>query len=315
MRGRLGIFARSSVAGLLLCSFGAGAQQAPGNQPAPQPAAGIEVSASTDSDHTDVLKVLGRALWSFEGSDKYQGLAFEHGWFRPQGQRTREQTRIYVDLADRAGDRWRWQARVGYNGHTILGSASVRRSDWSKEFFVEREVVETPRGLDQGIYYTFVGGSADLPAGPKDVFNLMVGAQKFTGDNVRLHLRGTYVRVLKPELGLSVQLRARYYHSTVPGEFDYFSPRNFVQLLPVVQMRRFDRSGWMYLGALGYGVQKPTGNKWQGSRFADFRVQSPARSHRLQAFAEVQYSNNSLTGASAGYHYVLGRLGVTMRLD
>lgn len=304
---------RTSVAAVILCSFH-GAAEAAGDNGAFQPAAGTEVWASADSDHTAVLKLLGRALWSYDGPEKYQGVAFERGWFSPQGQRTREQTRIYLDVADRAGERWRWQARVGYNGHTVLGSASMRRSDWSRELFVEREVVETPRGLDEGVYYTFVGGSLDLPAGANDVFNLMAGAQKFSGDNIRLHLRGTYVHVLMPKLGVSLQLRARYYHSTVPGEFDYFSPKDFVQVLPVVQMRRFDRSGWMYLAALGYGVQKPTGGDWQGARLADLKVQSPAHSNRLQAFAELQYSNNSLTGASAGYHYVLGRMGVTMRL-
>lgn len=287
------------------------AQQTSGT---PTPGAGIELWTSTDSDKTAVVKLLGRALWDFDGADRYSGIAVERAWFKPQGQQARRQTRVYADLADRLGEKWKWTARIGTNGHDLLGSATLRSADWSKEFFVEREIVETPQGLDKGIYYTFAGASVDLPAGDRDMFNAMSGVQEFSGKNVRLHLRGTYVHVLKPELGTSLQLRARYYHSTVPGEFDYYSPRAFVQLVPVVQLRRFDRNGWMYLAALGYGVQKATASSWQGARLADLRIESPAASRTLRAFAQVQYSNNSLTGGANGYHYVLARVGLTAGL-
>lgn len=278
------------------------------------PAVGTEIWASTDSDHTDVVKLLARALWDFDRPDQYRGIAVERAWFRPQGQHVRTQNRAYLDLAGDAGAKWRWRARVGTNGHDVLGSATFRAADWSKEFFVEREIVETPLGLDKGIYYTFAGASMDLPASERDTFNATAGIQEFTGRNVRLHLRGTYVHVARPKLGLSLQLRTRYFHSTVPHEFDYYSPRDFFQAVPVVQMRRFDRSGWMYLAALGYGAQKATGSRWQAARLADLRIESPAHSRKLQAFVQLQYSNNSLNAGAGNYHYVLARLGLTARL-
>jgi hypothetical protein len=277
-------------------------------------AGGVELWTSTDSDKTDVVKLLGRALLDFEGRDKFYGIAVERAWFRPLGQHVRKQTRAYLDLADGLGRNLRWQARIGTDGHTVLGSADLRTADWSKEMFVEREIVETPHGLDHGIYYTFFGASTDVQAGERSTVNLMTGVQDFTGRNVRLHLRANYVRVVAPRLGISLQLRARYFHSTVPGEFDYYSPRNFVQLVPVIQMRRFDGAGWMYLVALGEGAQKGSGSRWESARLADLRIQSPARSAKLQAFAQLQYSNNSLTGGAGHYHYVVARVGLTTRL-
>ena len=277
------------------------------------PAAGLELWTSTDSDHTDVIKLLGRGLWKFGGRDDYQGIAVEHVWFRPENGETREENRLYLDLADDLGGDWRWKARVGTNGHTVLGSASLRTSDWRREFFIEREIVETPTGLDKGIYYTFAGASLDFPAGDRDTFNTTAAVQEFTGKNVRLHVRGNYVHVVKPALGLSAQLRMRYFHSTKPGEFDYYSPRNFVQVLPVAQMRRFDSAGWMYLVALGYGGQKATGTGWQSARLADLRIESPQRGRGFQAFAGLQYSNNSLSQGGGGYHYVAVRAGLTSR--
>lgn len=278
-----------------------------------QPAGGIEVWASTDSDKTSVLKLLGRALWEFDGPTRYQGIDIERASFAPEGQHARTQTRIYLDFADSLGSAWTWSTRLGTNGNTVLGSASLRASDWSKELFVEREIVETPRGVDRGLYYTFAGASTNLLATETDTISAVAGVQKFTGRNDRFHVRATFVHVVKPDLGLSLQLRARYFHSTVPGEFDYYSPRDFVQLIPVVQMRRFTRTGWLVLIAAGYGAQKATAGSWQAARFGNARLESPRSSRRLHAFAEVQYSNSSLVGASGNYHYVLGRFGLTSR--
>ena len=278
------------------------------------PAAGIEVWASTDSDKTTVLKLLGRTLWNYDGPAQYQGLDFERAWFSPEGQHARIQNRIYLDFADTLDAKWKWTAKVGTNGDTVLGSASIRSLDWSKELFVEREIVETPRGLDEGIYYTLAGASVDLVSRSRDTLNIMAGFQKFTGRNDRLHLRSTYVHVLSKRLGLSLQLRARYFHSTVPGEFDYYSPRDFVQLIPAVQMRRFTRSGWMVLIAVGYGAQKASHSSLEAARLADLRFESPSSSKRLHAYAQLQYSNSSLVGAASNYSYIVGRVGLTKRL-
>ena len=304
-------FARSLGLFALFLSSAARAQDA-ASAPAVEPSAGIELFASTDSDKTDVVKLLGKGALHDEGPDSYLGVAVEKAWFSPQGQHTRKDERLYLDVAQKLGDKWLGKARLGTDGHSWLGSANIRAKDWSKEFFLEREIVETPRGLDEGIYYTFLGASFDLPASNRDVFTAMAGLQEFTGRNERLHLRGSYIRVVAPKHGLSAQLRARYFHSTVPNEFDYYSPKNFVQILPVLQMRRFTASGWMVLGAAGYGAQRATNSKWQSARLAEVRVESPRGMHNLRVFGHVQYSNNSLSGAG-NYDYVMGRLGITAR--
>jgi hypothetical protein len=71
----------------------------------------------------------------------------------------------------------------------------------------------------------------------------------------------------------------------------------------------------MYLVALGYGAQKATGSRWQAARLADLRIESPARSRELQAFIQLQYSNNSLSAGAGNYHYVMARLGLTAKLN
>jgi hypothetical protein len=257
-----------------------------------------------------VVKVLGRALWNFADRDDYAGIALEHAWFSPSGGQTKEADRIYIDLANRLGADWRWKARVGTDGDTVLGNAELRREDWSQSFFIEREIVETKQGLARKIYYTFVGASTDVPIDARNTLALTAGVQDFTGKNERFHLRGRYVHVLNENAGLSGQMDVRYYHSTAPHEFDYFSPANFVRAVPILQLRRFDKHGWMYLAAGGVGLQHSTHGGWTTARFAQLRLQSPSRSSRIDAFAELTYANDSISGGPA-YDYFQGRAGLT----
>lgn len=278
---------------------------------APTPGAGTEIWASTDSEGTNVIKLVGRALWDFEGKDDYAGIAVEQAWFTPATGAKKEFTRVYADLANKLSDDWRWRARVGTDGTTLLGSAEIRRADWSRTLFIEREIIETDQGLSRNIYYTFAGASTDIRVDESNSLAVTAGIQEFSGKNERFHLRGRFVHVLKASAGLSAHMDLRYYHSTEPDEFDYFSPANFVRAMPIVQLRRFDSDGWMYLAAVGFGAQRSTGSDWQPARFAQLRVESPRSARRLDAFAEVVYTNDSIVGG-LNYDYLQGRLGVTM---
>ena len=277
-----------------------------------RPAVGTEVWASTDSDGTDVLKIMARALWNFEGREKYAGIAIEHAWFNPAIGKMDEADRVYLDVADHLNSAWRWKARIGTDGDTMLGSAELRRADWSKSLFIEREIVETSQGLTRKIYFTFAGASTDITIDPLSTLALTAGVQEFSGENERLHLRGRYVHVIKAMAGLSGQLDVRYYHSTKPGEFDYFSPRDFLRLVPIAQIRKFDQHGWMYLAAGGIGVQHTTGSKWKPARFAQLRLESPQSAQGFDAFAEALYSNDSFSGGPS-YDYMMVRAGLTHR--
>lgn len=306
-------YASIAFAWTLACPVAAHAQhpQPVDNQPL-RPAVGTETWASTDSDGTEVVKVLGRALWQFEGKDSYAGLAFEHAWFSPATGEADESDRIYLDLADTSGSNWRWNARIGTDGKTILGNAELRKADWSQSFFVEREIVETEQGLDRRIFYTFAGVSSDIIINDANTLAVTAGIQEFSGKNERFHFRGKIVHAVKAEVGLSAQLDARYYHSTEPSEFDYFSPRNFVRLVPLLQLRRFSTSGWMYAAAAGVGTQHSTGSNWQTAKFGQVRVESPRSLHRLDIFAEAVFANDSISGG-ADYDYIMGRAGATFQ--
>jgi hypothetical protein len=276
------------------------------------PAVGTDVFYSSDADHTEVVKAGIDFDLAYDGPDRHWGVRLERARFSPLGLKGRTMERAYLRAADSLGE-WKWNATVGTDGRTVLGSASIHdESRFRKELFVEREILETPQGLTRRIYYTFAGAALDLPADDRNVLTLVAGVQPFSGDNVRTHLRGTFVHVVKPSWGVSAQLRARYFHSSHPGEFDYYSPRWYAEVLPVLQVRRFV-GGWQLLGAAGYGGQRDSGSHWRSSRYFNARVTSPAFRKDWALTGGVLVTN---TPVSTGftYRYTQFNLGLTKAL-
>lgn len=301
-----------AVAFLLLGQPAAAVAQ---DKAAPEPkaatqAAGIRLSYSVDADDTSV--VAGGIVFDFDYRDaqRYRGVEFEQVRFNPQGQGGRNHERVYLRAADKDG-KLSWNARVGTDGDTVLGSASLR-SDvrLPYEIFVERDIVETPIGLEDGIYYTFAGAALDLPLNKTNTVNVLAGVQEFTGDNVRLHLRGNYIHVLDEDLGLSAQLRTRWFRNSVPREFDYYSPRWYAQILPVLQMRRFS-AGWQYLLAGGIGIQRDSASDWRRSSYLNARVTSPPAGD-WHLTGSLLFSETPTTSGQ-GYNYFQTSLGLSRR--
>jgi len=276
------------------------------------PAAGAEVFYSSDAEGTEVVKTAINFDLRYAGPERRLGIAIERARFKPLGHDTRTMARLFLRASDSLAG-WKWDAKVGTDGHTVIGAASVHdEARFRKEFFVERDIVETPAGIRRGIYYTFAGAAIDLPADDRNVFTLVAGVQPFTGDNVRTHLRASYVHVIKADWGLTAQLRTRYFRSSHPNEFDYYSPRWYAEVLPVIQARRFV-GGWQLLGAAGYGAQRDSESRWRDSRFLNLRVVSPRLQKDWAVAGGLLYAN---TPVSTGftYRYVQLTLSLTKAL-
>jgi hypothetical protein len=279
----------------------------------PTRALGGDVFYSADSDNSEVLRTAVEFDLRNGGPEKRLGVRLEKARYNPQGSAAERRNRIFLQAADVAGG-WTWNGHIGTDGDTIIGAASVHDdAKYRKEFFAERDIVETRQGLDQGIYSTFVGAGIDVPLNERNVITAMTGVQEFTGQNLRAHLRGNYIHVLKPEMGLSVQLRGRYFHSTHPREFDYYSPRWYAQVLPAMQLRRFI-NGWQLLGIAGVGLQRDSDSAWQRSAYTQFRFRSPQKA-RWFTFGELTYSSSpsDTSSAGSGYRYFQSSFGVARR--
>lgn len=265
-------------------------------------AAHLSVFASDDADDTSMLETGLTLDYRFEDVERYRGIKLERLDIRPLGGERWRDHRAYYRFAD-YNDHWLWNGQVGTDGDTVVGNANfVRGGRVRQEYFVERDVLETPRGVE-GLHHTFLGASFDLPLGTGDRQQLttLVGVQDFTGSNIRAHLRASYIATVVPEWGLSAQLRTRAFHNSVPGEYDYYSPRWFAEALPVLQVRRFhDR--WMYSAALGWGWQRSSGTDVREARLVEAAITSPRTGRDWYLRATASYSNTP-TGAGQSYGY------------
>jgi hypothetical protein len=299
----------------LLLILGAVALQIASPSAATEPAerfsrsVGTDLFLSTDAEHTSIVKAGLNLDWSFESPEKYFGIRLEEARFKPLGQSWKGEERVYLRAASTAG-KWKWNATAGTDGRTILGSAEFHdEAKFRKEFFLERAILETPQGLKRPIYYTFGGAAIDLPADDRNLVTVVAGLQEFTGDNVRTHLRANFIHVLKPETGLSVQLRTRYFHDSDPHEFDYYSPRWYLQAVPVLQLRRFSK-GWRYLVAGGVGVQRDSDSGWHRSTYFNAQVSSPVR-RGWSGDAAILFSETP-TATGTSYNYVQATVGLRL---
>ncbi|MGB3165440.1 MAG: hypothetical protein WBA68_01540 [Alteraurantiacibacter sp.] len=282
-----------------------------------RPDVGVEGFVSSDSDDTEIVRLAAdfdlRNYESYRRTERL-GVRVERAWYSFADGDTRTRERVFLQAADTSNG-WTWQARVGTDGDTIIGSASVNdNAPFRKEVFVERDVIATPRGVDEGLYATFIGAAVDLPASESTVFTALAGVQTFTGDNVRLHLGGNAIQVIDADLGLSAQVRGRYFTNSDPREFDYYSPEWYAEILPVVQMRRFV-GGWQLLGAGGLGAQRDSDSDWRRATYLNARVVSPEGARDWSFRGEITYTSTPSATArtGAGYDYFQATLGVKRR--
>lgn len=302
---------RSSVATLLagaaLIAVPVHAQEADAG-----PAVGSELFVSTDSDDTTVIRLAGDFDLRNDGDGRRLGVRVENAWYDFDALDTEQRQRVFLQAGDKAAGGWTWSASVGTDGDTVIGSATLHDdAKFRKEFFIERDIIETPLGLERELYSTFMGAAIDLPVDERNTFTALAGFQEFSGSNERYHLRGSYIHVLKEDWGLSAQLRGRYFHSSVPAEFDYYSPRNYVQVLPVLQVRRFV-DGWRLRAVGGIGAQKDSNSGWNQANYAQLQVESPA-GDPWTVGAELTYSETPGRAALLSEDYRFFQTRVTVR--
>jgi len=270
-----------------------------------QPAVGGEVFASTDSDGTDIARVALNFDLRNRSDEDYLGISLEEARFRSSDGSSDNRQRVFLRASGNMSG-WTLQTRAGTDGHTVIGSLSAHDdAKLRKEVFIERDIIETALGLDQGIYTTFAGAAIDLPVNERNVFTVLAGYQTFRGRNNRIHFRGNFVHSVKSDWGLTAQLRGRYFHSSVPFEGGYYSPGWYADVMPVVQVRRFV-SGWELVGATGLGVQRDSETDWRQSRFLHARFSSP-RKGQWSVQGSFSYRNSPSDNAVNQSGYSIGQ--------
>jgi len=277
--------------------------------------AGIgEISAGSDAEHFDALKLRTGALLDYTSPFDYAGLAIQTTRYSQSGWR-RDAPAVLV--------LWRKQDRNTLAG-TIAEAGVVRIGDrtrligdatWSLrpsprtgiELLAAADLIETQRSLERATTYTFAGISGERLLTPRFTAIGLAGYQRFSDGNERVHLRGRLIWMLIPEHGLSAQLRLRQYDSKQleVGEA-YFNPGRYREWQAGLAMRKRS-AGWLWSGMLAAGREQVDGHAWQTTRLVEVRAEGTlGKQTRLVLHASYNRSAGFAVADDGYWHRVVG---------
>jgi len=276
-----------------------------------------EISAGSDAEGFDALRLRTGALFDSASAFRYSGVAAQTTHYTQAGWH-RDAPAILV--------LWRNQNRETLAG-TIAEAGVVRiagrirligDATWSLrpsprtgiELLASGDLVETQRALEHATAYTLAGVSAERQLTPRFTAIGLVGYQRFSDGNERVHLRGRLIWMLLPEHGLSAQLRVRQYDSKqLDAGGAYFNPGRYREWQAGLAIRkRF--AGWLWSGALAAGREQIDSQLRQTTLLADVRVEGTLGGKtRLVLHAS---HNRSAAFAAADDDYWFRVVGITI---
>lgn len=279
-------------------------------------AAGGTLFYSSDSESFSSRRTSADLMGSFSHLDGKTGLRYiDHHYSRGDWSRSGQQLRFVTHHIDRkTADGWLLETGVLRQGtHQLLTlDASYRKTvspATSIEAFASRDIVETRNALDLGTRFNFAGLAVDQRLTSKLTAVGLAGWQAFSDDNQRRHLRARLIYQPSLDLGLTLQLRYRYFDSSkndVAGA--YFNPSRYDETLLAVGWRQ--RAGdWRTAITAGAGVQQVNRDDRSGTRLLEATAERQMAGYALRVRAG--YSRAAAAAATDPdywYRYAAGEL-------
>lgn len=279
-------------------------------------AAGGSLYHATDSESFSSRRVSADLMGGFSHLDGKTGLRYtEHDYSRGDWRRSGQQLRFVTHHIDRrTADGWMLEAGVFRQSTHELWTldASYRKTvapGTGIEAFASRDAVETRNALDQGTYFNFVGAAIDHQLSPKLTAVGLLGLQEFSDDNRRRHLRGRLIYQPSLDLGLTLQLRYRYFDSSkedVSGA--YFNPQRYDETLLAAGWRQ--RAGdWRTMLTGGLGMQRVNDSDRSGTRLLEASAERQMSGYALRLRAGyLRAAAAAASDPDYWYRYAVGEL-------
>ena len=307
----MGIAVRSQFFSVLLMVAGLQAMDAAAADEAFSMAAGPTVFASSDNENFRTRRVGADFFPSVKDQDAATGVRYRHHEFsQDDWSRSGDQIVLAARGPLAAGVR-AWQGEAGmmtqgsHNLLTLDGSYVLPIvQGTSAEFFINRDFVETRAALDQGVNFTFAGGSLEHQLHPKLTLIGTAGYQHFSDDNERTHARFKAVFQPNLDLGLTFQYRYRYYTSS-PNETrrSYFNPERYQENMLLAGWR-YRNSGWVTSILAGVGRQHIEDAPAEPSRQFEVSVESPLNARQLLALRAGYLRTAAFGGPDYQWQYI-----------
>ena len=167
---------------------------------------------------------------------------------------------------------------------------------------MNRDFVETPTAIDNGVSYDFAGASVDYQWQPKWTTVGLAGIQNFSDGNQRRHLRGRLIFQPSLDLGLTTQLRYRWYDSSKSDVGRaYFNPPRYDEMMLAVGWRH-RVNDWRTALTAGVGRQRIDAGSATTTRLAEASAERQMASYALRLRAGYTHAA-SLASSDPNYWY------------
>ena len=272
-------------------------------------AAGGGLYYSTDSEGFSSRRLSADGMVQFRHLDNKLGVRYtDYEFSKPGWSRGGQQLRLVANQFDRntlegwSVESGRFQAA---NRDLWTLDATWRKSlapGRSYELFVNRDFVETATAIDNGVSYDFAGASVDYQWLPKWTTVGLAGIQNFSDGNQRRHLRGRLIFQPMLDVGLTTQLRYRWYDSSktdVGGA--YFNPPNYEEMMLAIGWRQ-RVNDWRTALTAGLGRQRIDHASATTTRLAEGSAERQLGGYSLRMCAGYTHAA-SLASSDPNYWY------------
>ncbi len=272
-------------------------------------AAGGGLYYSTDSEGFSSRRLSADGLALYSHLDSKVGLRYtDYDFSKASWSRRGQQLRLVANQFDRKTlDGWSVESGLFRAANKDLWTldATWRQTlapGRSYELFATRDFVETANAIDKGVSYDFAGASFDYLWAPQWTTVGLAGVQNFSDGNQRRHLRGRLIFQPSLDLGLTTQLRYRWYDSSktdVGGA--YFNPSSYQETMLAAGWRQ--RVGdWRNALTAGIGRQRIASNPETTTRLLEASAEKQVDRYALRLRAGYMHSA-SLAAADPNYWY------------
>ncbi|HEX7864355.1 MAG TPA: hypothetical protein VF555_05375 [Variovorax sp.] len=274
---------------------------------------GTDFYLTNDSDHFQSRRVSVEFFPAFENADRFLGFRLGDYQYKQDSWRRSGQKMTFLarNIETRTADGGTMEAGVfQQGGHTLLTLDGSYRISPTKstavEFLVTRDWVETPKSLDRGIDFSFVGVAVDQGLGSHFTLVGLLAQQYFSDGNRRDHARLRLIYQPSLDLGLTLQARYRTYRSSHDDvDRAYFNPTSYSESMFAIGWRhRFQ--GWTASVTAGLGNETINHDLSQPTRLFDVSVQSPVRGSQVFRFGGGYSRSTTFAGPSYQYRYLRG---------
>ncbi len=274
-----------------------------------RPAAGGGLYYSTDSEGFSSRRLSADGVGLYQHLDNKVGVRYTDYAFSKAGwSRSGQQLRLVANQFDRKTlEGWSVESGLFRAANKDLWTldASWRKSlapGRSYELFVNRDFVETATAIDNGVSYDFAGASLDYQWAPKWTTGGLAGVQNFSDGNQRRHLRGRLIYKPSLDLGLTTQLRYRWYdNSKSDVGRAYFNPAGYDEWMLAVSWRQ-RVNDWRTALTAGVGRQRVDTAAATTTRLAEASAERQMDGYALRLRAGYTHAA-SIASSDPNYWY------------